>query len=201
MQKLLIATTNQHKFGEFQALLADLPFELLSLRDVGITDDVEETGTTFSENARLKAEGYSQLSGLLTLADDSGIEIAALRGAPGIHSARYGGVTGAAQLALVLKQLEGVPFGDRIARFVCVIAITGPDQPLQTVEAILPGVVEFEPKGEHGFGYDPIFYLLDFDKTMAELSTEQKNQISHRAQATRKAKVLLQAISEHHATK
>lgn len=195
MQQLLIASTNQHKIGEYRALLADLPFELVGLRDVGITDEVDETGTTFTANAILKAEAYCQRSGLITLADDSGIEIAALNGAPGIHSARYGGVTGRAQLDLVLKQLEGVPFHDRIARFVCVIAVAVPGQPAQTVEAILPGVVEFEPKGEHGFGYDPIFYLLDYAMTMAQLPAEEKNRISHRALAVEKARPLLEALA------
>ncbi len=196
MHHLLIASTNQHKVGEYRELLADLPFELVGLRDVGITDDVAETGTTFTENAVIKAEAYCQRSGLMTLADDSGIEIAALKGAPGIHSARYGGVTGAAQLALVLKQLEGVPFYERMARFVCVIAIAAPRQPVQTVEATLPGVVEFAPKGEHGFGYDPIFYLLEQGMTMAELPAAEKNRISHRAQALQKARPILLALAQ-----
>ncbi len=191
MQPLLIATGNQHKLVEYRALLGDLPFELVSLRDVGITDEVEETGTTFEANARLKAEAYSQRSGLVTLADDSGLEIAALNGAPGIHSARYGGVKGADQLALVLKQLDGRPFHERMARFVCVIAITVPGKPSQVVEATLPGVIEFEPKGTHGFGYDPIFYLLDYGVTMAELPADEKNRISHRGQAALKARALL----------
>ena len=121
MERLLIATTNRHKLEEYQALLSDLPFELVGLSDIGITDDVEETGTTFEANARLKAEAYGARSGLLTMADDSGLEIAALKGAPGVYSARYGGVKGAEQLALVLKQLEGLPFHERLARFVCVM--------------------------------------------------------------------------------
>ncbi len=191
MQQLLIATTNQHKLEEYRALLGDLPFELVSLRDVGITDDVEETGTTFEANARLKAEAYCERSGRITLADDSGLEIAALNGAPGIYSARYGGVKGAEQLALVLKQLDGRPFYERMARFVCVIAISVPAGPTHIVEAILPGVIEFEPKGAHGFGYDPIFYLLDYGLTMAELPPEEKNRISHRAQAALKARPIL----------
>lgn len=190
---LLIATSNQHKLAEYHALLGDLPFDLRSLTDVGITDEVPETGTTFRENARIKAEAYSRQSGLLTLADDSGLEIAALNGAPGVYSARYGGVTGAAQLDLVLKQLEGVPFHERLARFVCVIAIAAPGIDTQFVEGTVPGVIEFVPKGNHGFGYDPIFYLLDRGVTMAELPPDEKNRISHRAQATVKARpVLLQ---------
>jgi XTP/dITP diphosphohydrolase len=195
MQPLLIATTNQHKLMEYAALLDDLPFKLVSLRDVGIDDDVEETGTTFHANAQLKAEAYSQRSGVLTLADDSGLEIAALNGAPGVFSARYGGVSGAEQLALVLKQLEGLPFHERMARFVCVIAIAAPDRPIQFVEGTVPGAIEYQPKGTHGFGYDPIFYLLDRGMTMAELPPEEKNRISHRAQAVQKARAVLLEIA------
>lgn len=195
MQKLLVGTNNQHKLEEFRALLGDLPFEIVGLRDVGITDEVEETGSTFRDNAQLKAEGYGQQSGLLTLADDSGLEIAALNGAPGVYSARYGGVTGQAQLDLVLRQLEGRPFHERMARFVCVIAVAVPGGATQFAEATLPGVIDFAAKGEYGFGYDPIFYLLDRGVTLAELPADEKNQISHRAQAVRKARpILLQYV-------
>jgi XTP/dITP diphosphohydrolase len=195
MQTLLIATTNQHKFTEFNALLDDLPFKLVSLSDVGISDDVEETGDTFKANAQIKAEAYSLRSGLLTLADDSGLEIAALNGAPGVYSARYGGVTGPAQLALVLKQLEGLPFHERMARFVCVIAIAEAGKAIHFVEGTVPGAIETAPKGTNGFGYDPIFYLLDRGVTMAELPAEEKNRISHRAQAVKKARAVLLEIA------
>lgn len=195
MQTLLIATTNQHKFTEFNALLDDLPFKLVSLNDVGISDDVEETGDTFKANAQLKAEAYSLRSGLLTLADDSGLEIAALNGAPGVYSARYGGVTGAEQLALVLKQLEGLPFHERMARFVCVIAIAAAGKVMHFVEGTVPGAIETAPKGTNGFGYDPIFYLLDRGVTMAELPAEEKNRISHRAQAVKNARAVLLEIA------
>jgi len=195
MKQLLIATSNRHKFDEYVTLLGDLPFTLVSLNDVGITTEVEETGTTFEANARLKAEAYSQQSGLLTLADDSGLEIWALNGAPGVYSARYGGVTGADQLNLVLKQLEGRPFHERMARFMCVIAIASPTRPTELVEGTVPGAIEFEPKGQHGFGYDPIFYVLDRGVTMAELPPEEKNKISHRAQATQKARSILLKIA------
>lgn len=191
MRQLLIATSNRHKVDEYAALLNDLPFELVHLRDVGITQDVPETGATFRENARIKAEAYSQMSGLLTLADDSGLEIAALNGAPGVYSARYGGVTGAAQLALVLQQLANMPFHERMARFVCVVAIVEPGRAVEFAEATLPGVIDFEPKGTHGFGYDPIFYLLDRGMTLAELPAEEKNKISHRALAMQKARPIL----------
>lgn len=192
MQQLLIATSNQHKFDEYVAMLRDLPFELVSLKDVGITDDVAETGDTFTANAQIKAEAYSQQSGMLTLADDSGLEIFALGGAPGVYSARYGGVTGAAQLQLVLKQLDGVPFHERMARFVCVIAIVAPGQPTRFAEGTLSGVIDTQPKGQYGFGYDPIFYVLDYGKTLAELTPDQKNVISHRARALQHARSILQ---------
>jgi XTP/dITP diphosphohydrolase len=196
MKRLLIATFNHHKFEEFTDLLGDLPFELISLNEVGITESIAETGDTFAANARLKAEFYSQRSSLLTLADDSGLEIAALGGAPGVHSARYGGLTGAAQINLVLKQLSGRPFHERLARFVCVIAIAEPDGTIHLVEGTVPGVIDFEPRGTHGFGYDPIFYLLDRGVTMAELPPAEKNRISHRARAAHKARAILLKLAE-----
>lgn len=192
MPELLIATHNPGKRREFAAIFAGLPFTLRTLDELGITTDVEETGETFMENARLKAEGYLALTGLPTLADDSGLEVAALNGAPGVYSARYGGVKGEAQLRYLLDQLEGVPWHERLARFVCVIALARPGRPTQFVEGVLPGVIELAPRGSGGFGYDPLFYLLDEDATVAELPEERKNQISHRAQAARAARAILE---------
>ncbi|RMD82467.1 MAG: RdgB/HAM1 family non-canonical purine NTP pyrophosphatase [Chloroflexi bacterium] len=191
MRELLIATHNPGKLREFAAILADLNLRLYSLNDLGITTVIEETGQTFAENARLKAEGYRALSGLPTLADDSGLEVAALGGAPGVYSSRYGGVTGAAQLQYLLDQMRDIPWHQRVARFVCVIAIAHPNHPTALVEGVLPGVIEFAPRGSGGFGYDPLFYVLDDDATLAELSIERKNQISHRAQAARAAREIL----------
>lgn len=191
MQKLLIATHNPGKKREFAQLFAGLGFDICTLDEVGITAEVEETGTTFAENARLKAETYARLSGLPTLADDSGLEVAVLHGAPGVYSARYGGVTGRAQLDYLLEQLEGVPFHQRLARFVCVIALVRPGGAVEYVEGTLLGVIEFEPKGSGGFGYDPLFYVVDDNMTLAELSPERKNMISHRAAAARAARELL----------
>lgn len=191
MTDLLIATRNAGKLREFTAIFDGLGGSLRTLDDVGIADDVEETGSTFAENARMKAESYMRLSGLVTLADDSGLEVAALNGAPGIYSARYGGVQGQAQLDYLLTQLDGVPFHERVARFVCVIALSRPDGVTAYAEGTLPGVIEFAPRGTGGFGYDPLFYVLDEDKTLAELTPEQKNAISHRAQAAREARTLL----------
>lgn len=191
MTQLLIATHNQGKLREYAQIFAGLDLELHTLADLGISTEIEETGTTFAENARLKTEGYMQLSGLPTLADDSGLEVAALNGAPGVYSARYGGVKGAAQLEYLLKQLEGVPFHARLARFVCVIALARPAGELELVEGTLPGVIEFEPRGTGGFGYDPLFYVLDENMTLAEMPAERKNAISHRAVAARAAREVL----------
>jgi XTP/dITP diphosphohydrolase len=191
MNELLIATRNPGKVREFLAIFAGLGLQLRTLDDVGVTHDVDETGTTFEENARLKAEQYCALSGLPTLADDSGLEVAALNGAPGVYSARYGGVTGAAQLEYLLTQMQDIPWHQRLARFVCVIALAAPGRETQFVAGTLPGVIELAPRGNGGFGYDPLLYLLDEDMTVAELSMERKNEISHRAQAARAAREVL----------
>ncbi len=191
MHELLIATHNPGKLREFATIFDGLGLTLRTLDDLGIDTEIEETGTTFAENARLKAEGYMALSGLPTLADDSGLEVAALNGAPGIYSARYGGVQGAAQLAYLLEQMRDIPWHQRLARFVCVIALARPGVPTVFAEGSLSGVIEMEPRGSGGFGYDPLFYLLDDDKTLAEVSAERKNQISHRAEAARAARQIL----------
>ena len=194
MPTLLIATTNQNKLREYAAIFAGLPLELRSLRDVGIADDVEETGATFAENAVLKAEFYAAHSGLSALADDSGLEVHALGGEPGVFSARYAGpnATDADRVALLLKKLEGVPFHARLARFVCAIALARPGGAAEQVEGVLPGVIELAPRGNNGFGYDPVFYLLDENATLAELPPERKNQVSHRALAAREARKVLE---------
>ena len=194
MPTLLIATTNQNKLREYAAIFASVPIELRSLRDLGIDDDVEEIGATFAENARLKAEFYGTRSGLCTLADDSGLEVHALGGAPGVFSHRYAGpdATDADRNALLLKNLAGVPLHARLARFVCAIALAQPDGVVEHVEGLLPGVIELAPRGSNGFGYDPLFYLLDENATLAELSSERKNQISHRALAAQAARVVLE---------
>ena len=191
MHELLIATRNPGKLREFAAIFAGLGLRLRTLDELGIPDEVEETGETFAANALLKAEAYMALSGLPTLADDSGLEVAALRGAPGVYSARYGGVKGEAQLRYLLEQMHDVPWHARLARFVCVIALARPGHAPELAEGTLPGVIELEPKGSGGFGYDPLFYLLDEDCTLAELPAERKNQISHRANAARAAREVL----------
>ncbi len=183
MKQLLIATGNQHKLDEFRMLLAGLPIALVGLRDVHITNEVEETGATFEANARLKADAYCQQSGLPTLADDSGLVVDALGGAPGVYSARYGGVKGVAQLQLVLDQLRDVPPHQRTARFMCVLAFAMPGAATEIAYGTVEGVIGDEPRGTHGFGYDPIFVLEEQNLTMAELAAEEKNRISHRGRA------------------
>lgn len=191
MSALLIATRNRGKQREFEDIFADGDLQLCTLDDLGIEANVEETGATFKANAALKAETYCQLSGRPTLADDSGLEVVALNGQPGVYSARYGGVTGAAQLAYLLQQLEGVPTEARQARFVCVIALARPGGPTEFVEGFLSGMITHEPRGSAGFGYDPLFYLPELGQTLAELLPEQKNALSHRAAAARAARVIL----------
>lgn len=192
MSDVLIATRNQGKLREYTQLL-DLPgITLRTLNELGIETDVDETGTTFAENARLKAETYMQHAGCVTLGEDSGLEVAALNGAPGIYSARYGGVKGRAQLEYLLEQLKDVPFHARLARFVCVIALARPGGEVEMVDGVLPGVIEFEPTGTGGFGYDPLFWVPDTNKTLAELTAEEKNAISHRAVAVRAIRPVLE---------
>ena len=198
---LLVATGNPGKLREYQGLLNSAPFRLVSLRDVGITDEVDETGDTFSENAWLKASGYAQMSGMLTLADDSGLEVDALGGNPGVRSARYGGdacANDADRVALLLRNLDGVPWDKRTARFRCVISVASPPghsgpepQLLVSVVGSVAGMVQYEPAGDDGFGYDPVVYLPSFKRTVAQLSLEEKNRISHRGCAAGRAMAAL----------
>lgn len=193
MRTLLVATTNLHKLDEYRAIFADLPFQLVSLNDVQLDLDVEETGTTFEENAKLKALAYANASGLLTLADDSGLEIDALNGEPGVYSARFAGVNTPypERFRLIFARMRGLSLEQRTARFRCVIALAEPDGPSCFAYGTIEGFITETPRGEHGFGYDPIFLVPKLGKTTAELSPEQKNQISHRARAAEEARQLL----------
>jgi len=196
MIKLLIATNNPGKVREYEALLRGLPLTLTCPAQEWIDIRVEETGSTFAENARLKAVAYARASGLLTLADDSGLEVDALGGEPGPRSARYAG-PGASdenRYLLLLSRLEGVPWERRTARFRCVIAVATPQGEVRTAEGTCDGIIAFEPKGKHGFGYDPVFYVLEHGQTMAELGPEVKNRISHRARAAEGARRILQEL-------
>ncbi|HEX6481129.1 MAG TPA: XTP/dITP diphosphatase [Ktedonobacteraceae bacterium] len=194
MRDLLVATTNLHKLEEYRAIFADLPYRLLSLRDIRLDMDVEETGNTFAENAELKARSYAQASGLLTLADDSGLEIDALGGAPGVFSARFAGkdTSYEERFRLILERLKGLPTEQRSARFRCVIAIAEPSGSTRLVEGVIEGEIADAPRGERGFGYDPIFLVPEIGMTTAELTAEDKNRISHRGRAAQLARILLE---------
>ena len=200
--RLLVATRNPGKLEEYAQLLRAAPYQLVSLDEAGVSDEVDETGATFAENAWLKAEQYAARSGLLTLADDSGLEVDALGRAPGVHSARYGGAacaTDADRVALLLRNLRGVPMARRTARFRCVIALAdgavaagGPPPRWAAVEGAVAGMIQYAPAGEGGFGYDPVFLLPSFGRTAAQLSLTEKNRISHRGDAAARAVKLLQ---------
>jgi XTP/dITP diphosphohydrolase len=194
MQKLLIATHNRGKVREYQALLSDLPLAVLSLDEASITTDIEETGQTFYENALLKAEGYARLSNIWAWADDSGLEVDALGGKPGIYSARYGGtgLNDAERYQRLLADLQPFPKAEWSARFRCVVVVATPEGDLLSAEATVEGFITDAPRGANGFGYDPIFYMPSHQATMAELSSSEKNQISHRAKAAGLAKQQLQ---------
>ena len=187
LPRLLIATRNRGKLRELAELLGDVPFKLTSLNDVGIDVDVEETGQTFEDNAALKAETYRDLSGLLTLADDSGLEVDALGGAPGVRSARYAGpdATDSDRIQLLLSNLAQTPERSWTARFRCVIAVAAPDSQIQLYSGVCEGMIVPKPRGDNGFGYDPVFLFPDLGLTMAELTSKQKNTVSHRALAVR----------------
>jgi XTP/dITP diphosphohydrolase len=191
--RLLIASANKGKVAEYRALLDGLDCELLSLTHVGLDGDVPETGTTFEENARIKAVEYAARSRLLTLADDSGLEVEALGGEPGIRSARYAGekATDSQRVAYLLEKLEGVPSERRSARFVCVIAIATPEGDVTFCRGECPGTIVTQPRGDRGFGYDPAFLLPDMGVTMAELPPEVKNRLSHRGRAAAIARDVL----------
>jgi XTP/dITP diphosphohydrolase len=199
---ILFGTSNPDKLEELRAILSDLPSTLLSLDDIAGASVVEETGATFAENAILKATAYARASGVLTLADDSGLEIDALGGEPGVYSARWAGVETpySERFRIILERLAGIPEDQRTARFHCVIAIARPDGLLATAEGILDGRIAHEPRGAAGFGYDPIFYVPAYGKTVAELPTEVKNQISHRARAAKQARQKLLDILRYDET-
>ena len=196
MAKLLLGTNNQGKVREYMMLLRSLPFELVTPTEQGITTIVSEVGKSLEENARLKATVLAEQSQLLTLADDSGLEVDTLGGEPGRLSARYAG-EGASdrdRVNYLLARLKGVPWPERSACFRCVIAVATPGGVVELCSGECRGFITFEPRGEKGFGYDPIFYLPEQDKTMAELPLEIKNQVSHRGQAARKAYYLLERL-------
>lgn len=194
--RLLVATRNRGKVREYEQLLSGLAVEITYLNAEGIACEVRETGSTFADNAIQKAQDYALVSGLLTLADDSGLEVDALGGEPGVHSARYAGLeaTDEDRYWLLLDRMRDVPWEDRTARFRCVIAVSQPGGDTFTAEGVCEGIIALAPSGKHGFGYDPVFYLPAHDKTMAELAPEVKNRISHRARAARRIRPILVRI-------
>ena len=197
VHQLLIATGNLGKVREYAELLSGIPFELVSLKDLGITHEVEETGETFEENAWLKASEYAALSGLLTLADDSGLEVDALGGDPGVRSARYGGDACQGdedRVSLLLKNLEDAPWDKRTARFRCVIAVVESGGTAVTqAEGSVDGMIQYSPQGDDGFGYDPVFFIPSHYRTLAQISLAEKNQLSHRGNA---AKIVAESLKK-----
>ena len=193
MEQIIFATSNQGKVREIKAILADTNVEVLSLKDADIHADIDENGATFEENALIKARAIAALTGKLTLADDSGLEIDYLNKEPGIYSARYMGEDTSYDIknANLIGRLEGVPDEQRTARFVCAVAAALPDGTEHVVRATMEGRVAYEVAGNGGFGYDPLFYLPEWGCTSAELTAEQKNEISHRGKALREMRDLL----------
>jgi XTP/dITP diphosphohydrolase len=190
MPKLLLATSNPGKIREYRFLLDGLGYQITTLAEEGITKIVTESGDNYEQNARLKAITYAKLSQLPALADDSGLEVDAIDGEPGVKSARFAGAvaTDADKVSLLLAKLKDVPWKQRTACFKCVIAIATPEGHTKVCYGECHGMIALEAKGENGFGYDPIFFLTEIGKTMAELPLEMKNQISHRARASQKAR-------------
>ncbi|MFD1863924.1 XTP/dITP diphosphatase [Planococcus chinensis] len=196
MKKVIIATQNLGKAKDFEALLRPFGYEVLTLRDVAEDVDVEETGTTFEENAILKAETIANMLNTTVIADDSGLEIDALGGEPGVYSARYAGgeKSDSANIDKVLAKLEGIPEEKRTARFRCVLAIASPGKETKTFHGTCEGYILEERFGENGFGYDPIFWVPTEGRTMAEMKPHEKAAISHRGNALRKLQISLSKI-------
>jgi XTP/dITP diphosphohydrolase len=195
---LLIATHNLGKLREFQEVLEGLPIELVTLDDVGIHEDVEETGETLEENARLKAVTYARQSGLLALGDDSGLEVDALGGEPGVFSKRYAGEgkSDAERIEYLLEKLRGVRPEKRTARFRCAIVVSDPDGQTWTSEGTCEGAIALEARGTNGFGYDPIFIVSETGNHMAELTPDVKNRVSHRGRAAQDIKQILMDLQK-----
>lgn len=193
MKQLIFATGNEGKMREIRQILSDLDYEILSMKEAGIDTDIVEDGDTFEANAIIKAKAIMEETGCLTLADDSGLEIDALGGEPGIYSARYLGEDTSYEIKnqKIIERLQDVPEEKRTARFVCAIAAVFPDGQTRTTRGTMEGIIGYESKGKNGFGYDPIFYLPELKKYSAELSSDEKNSLSHRGAALRQIKELL----------
>lgn len=195
MRRLLLSTNNPDKVREFTQILAGLPLEIVTPVQLGLKLEVAETGDTFAENAALKAQAFHEATGLLSLSDDSGLEVDALSGAPGVYSARYGGLPdGEAKNRFLLQQMEGVPWERRHCRYVAEVAIVDEVGRLHRCRGILKGKVAMEPRGQGGFGFDPIFFVPSEGCTVAEMAPEEKHRISHRGKAGRCARRVIEKI-------
>ena len=194
--RIIFATGNEGKMREIRMIMADLGLEILSMKEAGLYADVDENGTTFEENAVIKAKGIAALCDDIVLADDSGLEIDALNKEPGVYSARYMGedTSYTVKNRNLVERLNGVPDEERTARFVCAIAAALPDGRVLQTKAAMEGRIGYEERGENGFGYDPIFVLPEYGKTTAELSAEEKNKLSHRGKALRLMKEKLMEV-------
>lgn len=192
--KIVIATGNVGKMKEIKSIFNNSEYEVVSMKEEGIIADVDENGAIFEENALIKAREIAKISGNIVLADDSGLEVDYLNKEPGIYSARYMGedTPYSVKNANIIERLENVEFEKRTARFVCAVAAVYPDGKELVVRETMEGYIGYEEKGTNGFGYDPIFYLKEFDKTSAEISLEEKNEISHRGKAFRAIKSLME---------
>ncbi len=197
--KVVLASQNKHKLTEIQAILSRFDMELVLESELGLQIDVDETGTSFEENSELKARAVMEASGLPAIADDSGLCVDVLGGAPGIYSARYGApdcVTDRDRLNHLLENMRGVRSEERTARFVCVITLLYPDGRKLAARGSCEGLITFEPRGEDGFGYDPVFYVPSMGCTFAQMGAEYKNKISHRANALSRLEALLDQEKE-----
>ncbi|HOQ17866.1 MAG TPA: XTP/dITP diphosphatase [Defluviitaleaceae bacterium] len=193
MRRIIFATKNQGKIAEIQEIMKELNLEILSLESAGIDTDIIENGSSFEENAIIKVKEIMKLTNDIVMADDSGLEIDYLNGAPGVYSSRFEGENTPYDIKnnKILSMLEGVPDEKRTARFVCVIAAGFPNGEIITTKGTIEGRIGYEIKGENGFGYDPIFYVPEYNMTTAQMSPQLKNQISHRAKALNQMKAQL----------
>ena len=194
MKKVIFATGNEGKMKEIREILGDLDIELLSLKDAGIHADIVEDGKSFEENAQIKAKAICELTGEIVLADDSGLEIDYLNKEPGIYSARYAGTNTSYDIknSLLLSRMKGVPDKQRTARFVCAVAAVFPNGDKEVVRGTMEGCIGYEIAGANGFGYDPIFFLPEYGCTSAELAPEKKNELSHRGEALRMMRQIME---------
>ena len=195
MQRIIFATTNENKMKEIREILSDFPVEIFSLKEAGIKADIDENGSSFEENAAIKAEAIEKMTGAIVLADDSGLEIDYLNGEPGIYSARFMGEETSYQVknAHLIERLKGVPDEQRTARFVCCVAAAFPDRETAVVRGTIEGRIGYKEEGENGFGYDPIFCVPEYGCTTASMSSEAKNAISHRGKALQLIKPVIGA--------